>query len=167
MVILAVRNQSERKWLYRRDKLGRLAERICRGEGVEGPLEVSVLFCDDAFMRGLNKEYRGKNVPTDVLAFEQAPGDASVQAGEGPPCVLGDIVISLETAEHNCSGDRALMREEVTLLFCHGLLHLLGYDHATARQQARMKRKQAGYLNRREETAWQFGPKTAAPNPSR
>lgn len=167
MVVLSVRNESARKWLYRRDQLGRLAERICRGEGVAGRVEVSVLFCDDAFMRGLNQEYRDKNAATDVLAFEQAPRDASVQAGGGPPRVLGDIVISLETVEHNCNGDRGPMREEVAMLFCHGLLHLLGHDHGTAREGAEMKSKQADYLDRREEAAWHFGAKTPVPNPSR
>ena len=60
----------------------------------------------------------------------------------------------------NCGGDRALMRREIELLFCHGLLHLLGYDHATRDERARMQRKQAEYLNTSEADAWRFGPKT-------
>lgn len=159
MVGLAVQNQSARKWLYRRDRLQRLAQRIYNGEGLEGAIEVSVLFCDDDFIRRLNKDYRSKNVPTDVLSFEQEAAAGPMDEGDGPPRLLGDIVISLETVEHNCGGQRGLMREEATMLFCHGMLHLLGYDHANATQLAQMKQKQALYLETPEDTAWQFGPK--------
>lgn len=148
-----VRNESIRKRLYRSDALRRRAERICRGEGVSGPVEISVLLCDDPFIRGLNREYRYQNKPTDVLAFEQDAPDGV------EPRPLGDIVISLETVEANCDGHPSLMRDEVTMLFCHGLLHLLGYDHATPADRDVMQQKQSRYLNRSSEDAWSFGPK--------
>lgn len=155
---LDIRNESESKRLYRRDTLQRLANRICDGERVDQDLEISVLFCDDDVITELNRQYRRKNAPTDVLSFEQ---DAPPMPGPRP---LGDIVISLETAERNCGGDRECTRREVKLLFCHGLLHLLGYDHATKAQREQMQRKQAQYLDLSERAAWNFGPKTGRAN---
>jgi probable rRNA maturation factor len=160
-VLVGIRNESIRKRLYRRAGLLALAERICKGEGLTGTVEVSLLFCDDDFITDLNRRYRRKNSPTDVLSFEQSPS-----AGMGPR-VLGDIVISLETAERNCGGDRALMRDEVNLLFCHGLLHLLGHDHGTAFEKQRMTERQARYLGTSHDAAWHFGPKRKADEGSR
>ncbi len=159
-MLLGVRNESTRKWLYRRDALRRLALRIGVGEGLSERTEISVLFCDDARMAELNGDYRNEKKPTDVLSFEQG-----LPAASGRPTVLGDIVISLETVEYNCGGDRALMREEVALLFCHGLLHLLGYDHATKREREEMTDRQARYLGVSQEAAW--GSRSIAPAPGR
>lgn len=159
-VTLGIRNESTRKRLYRRDALLRRAERICAEEDVTRDVELSVLFCDDSFMQSLNKEYRNVNRTTDVLSFEQ-PQDAAARS-----CVLGDIVISLETVEHNCMGNREKMRQEVYLLFCHGLLHLLGYDHATNRERKIMQAKQAHYLGVNLRGAWAFGPKQQRTRPS-
>lgn len=138
---IVVRNESRRKGCYRRDVLTRLAERVYAGEGARGRAELSVVLCDDPFIQELNCRYRGINRPADVLSFEQPPLGAPKE-----PRLLGDIVISLETVERRCAGERAAMRDEVRLLFCHGLLHLLGHDHATPRERARMVALQARYL---------------------
>jgi probable rRNA maturation factor len=83
--------------------------------------EVSLVLGGDRFLRRLNRRYRGKDRPTDVLSF---PGDGG-EAG------LGDVVISVETAERNARGlDRTLPRE-LDVLALHGFLHVLGYDHET------------------------------------
>ncbi len=149
---VSVRNESARKRVYRRQDFASLAVRICEEEQPESPCEVSVLLCDDDAMQTLNREYRGVDAPTDVLSFEQ---DGHPPAGY--PRLLGDIVISLETVENHCQGDRDTMREELRLLFCHGLLHLLGYDHGTPGEKREMTAKQAHYLGLTEEAAWQFG----------
>lgn len=152
-VHLAIQRSSTRKRLYRRDVLERLAARICAGEGVDAAeVEVSVLFCDDPEIQALNKAYRRKNKPTDVLSFEQEPG---LVPGVR---VLGDIVISLETVEDRGEGDPEAMRADVRLLFCHGMLHLLGYDHATAAERKRMTEKQAQYLGVDNQAAWRTDP---------
>ena len=143
MIHLMARSRSVRKGLYRRDVLRRLAERVCQGEGFKREAEVSVLFCDDAFIGELNRKYRRRASATDVLAFAQAPRAA---LPPGHRTILGDIVISLETVEAGCGGDRAAMRDEIRLLFCHGLLHLLGCTHDTAGRRDRMLAKQAEYL---------------------
>ncbi len=150
---LAVQQNSTRKRLYRRDALERLAERICSGEGVDATeVEVSVLFCDDAEIKALNKAYRGKNKATDVLSFEQETGPVPGVR------VLGDIVISLETVEDRGEGRIEAMRADVRLLFCHGMLHLLGYDHATAAERRCMTEKQALYLGVDNDAAWRMDP---------
>jgi probable rRNA maturation factor len=153
MVRLSVRNESSVKHLYRSDVLGRLAERVRSVEfsGARSGTpdwELSVLFCDDAFMTGLNKQYCNKKGSTDVLSFEQ---DEVTEDGFQ---LLGDIVISLETVASRSPGDRAAMRDEVRLLFCHGLLHLLGYDHGTQKERKEMNKRQARYLGLTTDAAW-------------
>ena len=149
-VNLAVQQHSTRKRLYRRDALERLAEKICAGEGVDGPeVEVSVLFCDDAEIKALNKAYRGKNKATDVLSFEQ-------EAGLVPGVrVLGDIVISLETVEGRGEGSPEATNNGGPTTFA---LHLLGYDHATAAERRCMTEKQAQYLGVKNDAAWRTDP---------
>lgn len=148
-ITLQTRNESSRKGLHRGDALRRLAGRVLAGEGADGAFELSVLFCDDPFIAELNKTYRGKRGPTDVLAFDQEPAETPDGAR-----VLGDIVISLETVERFCKGDPAAMRAEVRLLFCHGLLHLLGHEHGTPEGRKAMQERQAGHLGVSPALAW-------------
>lgn len=87
--------------------------------------ELSVVLCDDAFILPLNRDWRGKDAPTDVLSFAQ-------QEGEGGPqdsVVLGDLVISVETAARQAQALGHPLDAEVAVLLVHGLLHLLGFDH--------------------------------------
>lgn len=158
MVQLHLQNQSTRKRLYRRPALQQLAERVCTGESLENDVEISVLFCDDTLIQDLNRTYRRKNAPTDVLSFPQEdPGLPGAQ-------VLGDIVISLETVERQCDSDHLAMVEEVRLLFCHGLLHLLGYDHATRETREHMAARQAEYLGVSKKAAWRHHRKGETPS---
>jgi len=148
MAHLDIRNQSSCKRLYRRKDLLAIAERACRGEGLPADAEISLLFCDDPFIRELNLQYRGWNKATDVLSFQQAP------LGNRDVAILGDIVISLETVERYCNGDRDGMRGEIRLLFCHGMLHLLGYTHRNNKERKLMTAKQAEYLGIEVDQAW-------------
>ncbi len=147
-ISITATNASRLKQLYRRDALGRIASAAAAGEHLARDAEISVLLCDDERMQELNASWRGKNQATDVLSFPQA----EVQGVTPQP--LGDIVISLETVERRCGGNRAAMRKEVCLLFCHGLLHLLGYTHDTQEQEEAMAKKQAEYLGWPLEEAW-------------
>ena len=160
MVHLVVRNDSRLKGLYRVDDLQRLAQHICNGERYSRDAELSLLLCDDALITDLNRTYRKKRGPTDVLSFGyRAQRGHSLTAQDGVSfSVLGDIVISLETVEARCTGNRAAMRNELRLLFCHGLLHLLGFVHDTKSQRARMQAKQAQYLGIGQEEAWRSKP---------
>jgi len=100
--------------------------------------ECSVLLVDDAAMAELNHAYRGVSVPTDVLAFPMAEG----RFRETSPNLLGDVVISAETAARQARPRNAGLRRELALLLIHGILHLVGYDHGTAKERRRMAQKQ-------------------------
>lgn len=85
--------------------------------------EVGVLFTGDAEIRSLNRRFRGKDRPTDVLAFP----DGALQA-EGPP-MIGEIAISVPAARRNAVRAGHPPRREISCLLIHGFLHLMGYDH--------------------------------------
>ncbi|NUM54265.1 MAG: rRNA maturation RNase YbeY [Candidatus Hydrogenedentes bacterium] len=148
-VTLAVRNATSRAKCYEKPALKAIAEKVCAGEGVPGDVEISVLFCTDASIRNLNVRYGGKDEATDVLAFEQS----GIHPEDGPR-PLGDIVISLDTVHARCGGKAKAMRDEVKLLFCHGLLHLIGFDHNDARGRQAMIDRQAKYLGCSRGDAW-------------
>ena len=83
--------------------------------------EVCLVLSGDRTLRSLNSRYRGKDKPTDVLSF---PGGATREE-------LGDVVISVETAERNARTWRRTLAQELDVLALHGFLHVLGYDHET------------------------------------
>jgi probable rRNA maturation factor len=136
-----------------KDKMVRLAEclvTLClRSEGRgDSEWEVSVLFASDAFIAGLNKEWRGIDGPTDVLSFALNEGEEPVTLDiEGMPDVLGDIVISLDTAAREATSAGKSLDEEILLLLTHGTLHLLGYDHETLEKEAVMWKRQDEILS--------------------
>lgn len=87
----------------------------------ENQYEISLLITNDETIHLLNKEYRQKDRPTDVLSF---PMEDDI--------MLGDIVISLDTAKNQAQEREIGLDREIAFLFIHGLLHLLGYDHETS-----------------------------------
>ncbi len=97
--------------------------------------ELSVVLCDDAFIRPLNAEWRGKDQPTDVLSF---PQDDDV--------VLGDVIISVETATRQAAELGHPVEHEVRALLVHGLLHLLGHDHHDPAEAAEMRAEEEKLL---------------------
>ena len=95
--------------------------------------EIELLLCDDAAIRELNREHRGIDRPTDVLSF---PLEEAI-----PGTPLGSIVISLDHVERKARELGHGEEEELALLFIHGLLHLLGYDHET--DEGEMREREA------------------------
>ncbi len=92
--------------------------------------EVSVTLCDNAYIQSINREYRGKDSPTDVLSFPQFERGEPIYAEEdGMDVPLGDIVISLERARSQAEELGNTFYREVAFLAIHSTLHLLGYDH--------------------------------------
>lgn len=87
--------------------------------------ELSILLTDDERIQALNSEYRGKDAPTDVLSFGQMEGEPFAS----PIPMLGDLVISLETAQRQADAMGHPLAAEVRILMVHGVLHLLGHDH--------------------------------------
>jgi probable rRNA maturation factor len=101
--------------------------------------EVTLVLAGDGTLRRLNREYRRRDRPTDVLSF----------TGSGGREGLGDIVISVKTAERNARGEGRRLAQELEILALHGFLHLLGYDHETDdgamdRLEGRLRRRLLG-----------------------
>ncbi len=100
-----------------------------------GEVEVSFVLTDDVRIHELTKVYRKKDRPTDVLAFAMQEGEFSELSGG----VLGDVIVSVPTAQRQADERGASLTDEVTMLLAHGLLHLLGWDHRTAAEDRRMR----------------------------
>lgn len=85
----------------------------------------------------MNREYRGKDRPTDVLSFSQTEGDfPGVE-----PDILGDVVISIDTAGRQAEDKGVSLEREIDILLIHGILHLAGYDHEKSREEERRMRE--------------------------
>jgi probable rRNA maturation factor len=96
--------------------------------------ELSVALVDDPVIQALNKTYRRKDKPTDVLAFPmQEP------VPERPEGLLGDVILSIDTARRQAKKHRRPLLAELTMLLAHGLLHLLGHDHRDDAEERDMK----------------------------
>jgi probable rRNA maturation factor len=123
-------------------RLGRSARRLLRGLRL-ADAELSLVVVSDRTMRGLNRRYRGVDRPTDVLSFSQREGP-----GAPPDGLLGDVVISLDTARRQAAARRERVQREGERLLIHGLLHLLGYDHERSAGEARRMARRARTLER-------------------
>jgi rRNA maturation RNase YbeY len=136
-------------------RLGRQAGRLLRALRLEDA-ELSLLLVSDRTIRTLNRRWRGRDRPTDVLSFAQQEG-----AGGAPEGLLGDVVISVDTAARQAAARRASLGREGERLLIHGVLHLLGYDHerspAEARRMRRRERALQRWLERRPETSSRGG----------
>lgn len=118
-----------------RRRFARRAQRVLDALGL-GDAELSLVFTDDEEMHRLNRAYRDRDRPTDVLAFSLREGEFG-WFGRG----LGDVVISLDTAARQAAERRLSLAEEVDRLLVHGILHLAGYDHETSARDARRMRR--------------------------
>lgn len=119
-------------------------------EELSGNPEVSVTFMTDEEIRKINAEYRGKDKATDVISFaleEMSEGEIAIIQEENMPIVLGDILISVETANRQAAEYGHDERREIGFLALHGFLHLLGYDHMTEEDEKEMFGRQREILS--------------------
>ncbi|GAB4202028.1 MAG: hypothetical protein OHK0013_14740 [Sandaracinaceae bacterium] len=114
-------------------RVARWAERMLAALALEDA-ELSVHLCDDRTIHALNREFRKKDKPTDVLAFAVREARGTVV----PASLLGDVVISIETAARQARLASRTLDAELGMLLAHGLLHLLGDDHRNRREERRM-----------------------------
>jgi probable rRNA maturation factor len=112
------------------------------------------LLADDARVRSLNRDYRGRDVATNVLAF--AGGSVGEGSGGGPT-VLGDVVVAYETAAAEAAAADEHLADHLSLLVVHGMLHLLGFDHQTDEAAERMERLEATILTSLSGAAFHAG----------
>jgi probable rRNA maturation factor len=127
------------------ERLRQVAEAVLRHEGSCG--QVTVVVTDDVGIQELNHDFLGINAPTDVLSFgaQEAAGPFVVAPEAGN--YLGDVIVSYPRAAAQAAEQGHPAGRELDLLVVHGLLHLLGYDHATEAEQAVMWARQDKILN--------------------
>jgi probable rRNA maturation factor len=139
----------------------RLALAVLRDEGVRGLAELSVIFVGESAMADLNQDYMGKQGPTDVLAFPidahdvtqvvltggatRGPDRAPVDPGD-LPLLLGDVVVCPAVALRQAPDHAGTLDDELALLVVHGVLHVLGRDHAEPEEAAEMRRRELELL---------------------
>jgi probable rRNA maturation factor len=140
-----------------------LAEHVLQAQGVKGECELALTFVDETTIAELNKEFLGEDGPTDVLAFPI--DDEIVESGRSPdsgstgpdrpeidpgeiPILLGDVMVCPAVAARNAAERNRATDDEVALLVVHGILHVLGMDHADPEEEAAMFARQDELLAR-------------------
>lgn len=121
-------------------------------EGVKENGEVSISFVDNKEIQEINRNYRQKDQPTDVISFamqEEGEGETKILS-EDMPLMLGDIIISIDKAKEQAEDYGHTLERELGFLALHGFLHLLGYDHLNDEDEKEM-------FNRQEEILHEFG----------
>lgn len=120
-----------------------LAERAADAASAVAPelanprLSASVLFADDAEVHALNRQWRAKDKPTNVLSFPMLERAALLAlADDGPPELIGDIALAMETCAREASDKGVPLEHHAAHLIVHGLLHLAGHDHETSPEAA-------------------------------
>ena len=111
-------------------------------------IEVAIKLSDNAEVQMLNRDYRGKDKPTNILSFPQTPPDLLVAiassvsggaAGDDSEAILGDMILAYETCIAEAGGKAISLADHVTHLIVHGTLHLLGYDHIEEEEAVHME----------------------------
>ena len=122
----------------------KLLQHAAKVEGIEEGSEVSITFVTNEAIHEINREYRDKDQPTDVISFAlEEMGEGEVQIiGEGIPRVLGDIIISTDRTREQAEEYGHSFERELGFLAVHGFLHLLGYDHMNEADEKEMFGKQ-------------------------
>ncbi|MGI9667251.1 MAG: rRNA maturation RNase YbeY [Acidimicrobiia bacterium] len=133
------------------DSIGRFARSVLDHEGVAADASLSVALVDEARIAELNREHMGKDGPTDVLSFpieEASPGVVPVALKGGPPLQLGDIFVSTDVVARHAQQFDSDFDTELHLMICHGVLHILGWDHQTDAEAELMEAREATHLAR-------------------
>jgi len=133
----------ESEFPFQEDLLERAAHIALEHEGETLDSELTIVLTNDARLQELNRDYLGIDAPTDVLSFPASELDPETGAH-----YIGDILISIARAESQATAVGHSLESEVQLLVEHGVLHLLGHDHAEATEKARMWKAQAKVLER-------------------
>lgn len=127
-------------------RLTEAVETVLAQTGMPEVAEVSIVFVDDAYIARLNQQYRHIDGATDVLSFALLEGEPMPEGEQ--ELLLGDVVISLETANRQAEEYGHSFDREVSYLVVHGVLHLLGYDHQLEPNRKRMREVEEKILAR-------------------
>ena len=130
------------------EQVERVARVALQMESAPLHVSLSVVITDDDEIQSLNRQFRGIDAPTDVLSFaDDAPDPAFVDASDETP-YLGDVILSFPRAQAQAAEQGHSTAQEVCLLIVHGILHLLGYDHAEPDEKDTMWARQDAILAR-------------------
>jgi probable rRNA maturation factor len=121
-------------------------EAVASAEKTSGEVEISVVLADDDFVRELNKTWRNKDMPTNVLAFPCSAGDDYL--GAGAERLLGDVIVAFQTAQREADEMKLPLEHHFAHLIVHGVLHLCGYDHMDDGDAAKMEELEVEALAR-------------------
>tara|TARA_R110002096_G_scaffold20029_6_gene66750 strand:+ start:473 stop:1024 length:552 start_codon:yes stop_codon:yes gene_type:complete len=122
----------------------RLAQAAFEQDGASPAAELSVLLADNTFVQSLNRKFRGKDKPTNVLSFPNAPTPAGAHYDE--PSSLGDIALAYETVKAEAKTHHKSFDDHLAHLVVHGVLHLLGYDHMDDKDAEKMEKRERDLL---------------------
>jgi len=129
-----------------------IAQQALEAESITSPYELSLVFTDSETVQRLNRDYRGVDEPTDVLAFYMLPGKTTNNLPFILPpngvTHLGEIIISYPQAEEQAREQGHPVEQELALLIIHGILHLLGYDHEKPEEEAKMRAREKELLEK-------------------
>lgn len=123
------------------------AQAVLDAEAASVETSLTLVLTDNTEIRALNRQFRGVDTPTDVLAFGQEPTDQPFVTAPDEPPYLGDIILSLSRAQEQAAEHGHSVEAELRLLIVHGVLHLLGYDHITPEQEIKMWARQDAILS--------------------
>jgi probable rRNA maturation factor len=129
----------------------KIVGQILEAEKVPSPYEVSLVFTDSKKMKQLNRDYRGMDEPTDVLAFNMLPQKGTDFSFALPPdgaTRIGEVIISYPQAVEQAREQGHSPERELALLIIHGILHLLSYDHEKPEEESEMREKERELLER-------------------
>ncbi len=129
----------------------KIVQQIVNAEGVAPPYEVSLVFTDSETVQQLNRDYRGVDEPTDVLAFYMLPQKEVDDSFALPPdgvTRLGEVIISYPQAAEQAREQGHSPERELALLIIHGILHLLGYDHEEPEEESKMRERERELLEK-------------------
>ncbi len=124
----------------------RVAQSVYESDGFEGPADLSVLLADNEFVQSLNRKFRGKDKPTNVLSFPQAEGPAEIVFEAARP--IGDVAFAYETVREEARAQGKSFDDHLAHLVVHGVLHLLGYDHIEDDEAEKMEALERTILSR-------------------
>ena len=127
----------------------KIVRQVLKAEGVPPPYETSLVFTDSETVQRLNRDYRGADEPTDVLAFYMLPQKGAESSFALPPdgvTRLGEVIISYPQAAAQAKEQGHSPERELALLVIHGILHLLGYDHEEREDEAEMRAREEELL---------------------
>ena len=146
---IEISNQQEKMTVTQaiEDRIIEVLEETARVHEVDDLAEVSLMFTDDETIHEMNREYRGIDRPTDVLSFALEEGEEEEIYGGPEENLLGDIIISVETATRQAEEYGHSVEREMAFLALHGMLHLLGYDHMEEEERLEMEAHQKEILN--------------------